>query len=88
MERVMKRVLLLTAAATLLAFPVFAQTQGSDQSKSKVQAPAGQTTGQGQKAAPAARGANDVYCGGQYLGSDPDPKVRLQILRDYKHECE
>ncbi len=88
----MKRILLLTAAATLLAFPVFAQTQGSDESKSKVQAPAAQTTGQGQtaapKTAPAARGANDVFCGGQYLGSDPDPKVRLQIMRDYKHECE
>jgi hypothetical protein len=81
----MKRLLIVASAALLLAAPAFAQTQGS-----KAKAPAA-TTGQSQKAAPkapAARGPNDVYCGGQYLGSDPDPTVRMQILRDYKHECE
>jgi hypothetical protein len=25
----------------------------------------------------------DVYCNGTYLGSDPDPQVRLKLLRDF-----
>jgi hypothetical protein len=86
----MKRILLIASAALLFASPIFAQTQGSDE-KAGVQTPAA-TTGQAQptapKTAPAARGANDVYCGGQYIGSDPDPKVRQQMMRDFKHECE
>ncbi len=76
----MKRLLLVAAAAALLAAPVFAQAQQSTQPKA--------TTGQAQKKAPAVKGPNDVWCGGVYLGSDPDPAVRMQILRDYKHECE
>jgi hypothetical protein len=86
----MKRILLIASAAMLLAAPVFAQTQGSGE-KTGLQAPAA-TTGQAQptapKTAPAVRGPNDVYCGGQYLGSDPDPNVRMRIMRDFKHECE
>jgi hypothetical protein len=78
MESFMKRLLLVAAAAALLASPVFAQTE------KPAQAQKGQATTQ---KAPAVKGPNDVYCGGQYLGSDPDPKVRLQLLRDYKHEC-
>jgi hypothetical protein len=36
---------------------------------------------------PLQRGANlfppgPVYYGNQYLGNDPDPRVRLQLLRD------
>ncbi len=76
----MKRLLLVTAAAALLAAPVFAQTQPAPKAK----ATTGQTTAP--KAAPG-HGANDVWCGGVYLGSDPDPAVRLQMLKDYKHEC-
>jgi hypothetical protein len=26
---------------------------------------------------------NDVYCNGTYLGSDPDPQVRLKLLKDF-----
>jgi hypothetical protein len=26
---------------------------------------------------------NDVYCNGIYLGTDPDPQVRLKLLKDY-----
>jgi hypothetical protein len=40
---------------------------------------AGTTTPQ----APAVRGPNDVYCGDKYIGSDPDPNVRMQMLKDY-----
>jgi len=28
--------------------------------------------------------AYDVYEGGQYVGSDPDPNVRQQLRRDYE----
>jgi hypothetical protein len=28
--------------------------------------------------------AYDVYDGGQYVGSDPDPNVRQQLRRDYE----
>lgn len=27
-----------------------------------------------------------VYEGGQYVGSDPDPNVRLQLRRDWTHD--
>ena len=74
----MKRLLLIAAAAALLASPVIAQTQ------KPAQATKSQTTTQ---KAPAVKGPNDVYCGGQYIGSDPDPAIRLQMLKDYKHEC-
>ncbi len=72
----MKRLLLLATAAALLAAPVYVQAQQAAKPKA--------TTGQ---QAPAVKGPNDVWCGGVYLGSDPDPTVRMQILRDYKHEC-
>jgi hypothetical protein len=72
-----KRLLLIASAAALLAAPVFAQTQRP------AQAPGHAT----QQKAPAVKGPNDVWCGGVYLGSDPDPNIRLQILKDYKHEC-
>ncbi len=76
----MKRLLLMTAAVALLAAPVYAQNQPAPQPKA--------TTGQAQpKQGPAVKGPNDVWCGGVYLGSDPDPAIRLQILKDYKHEC-
>jgi hypothetical protein len=30
----------------------------------------------------------DVYEGGQYLGSDPDPNIRLQLRRGHGNEGE
>jgi hypothetical protein len=30
--------------------------------------------------------AEDVYVGGQRIGSDPDPNVRLQLRRDHGSE--
>ncbi len=73
----MKRLLLLTAAAALLAAPVFAQAQ---QQAPKPKATTGQSTAP--KAAPG-HGANDVWCGSEYVGSDPDPAIRLQMLREW-----
>jgi hypothetical protein len=37
-----------------------------------------QTDGRGRSTNP----ANDVYLGDRYLGSDPDPSVRLELRRD------
>jgi len=31
-------------------------------------------------------GSDVVYEGGQYIGQDPDPNVRLQLRRDWTHE--
>ncbi len=75
----MKRFLLIAAAVGLLASPVIAQTQ-----------PGAKTVQQKAKAAEKVKKtgtANDVYCGGKYLGSDPDATVRDQIKRDFGHEC-
>ena len=33
------------------------------------------------------RGPNSVWCGGDYIGSDPDPQVRLKLLKEYQGEC-
>ncbi len=72
----MKRLILIAAAAGLLAAPVLAQTSPKKPTAQQVQAA---------KKAPKAGNGNDVYCGGKYLGSDPDANVRDQIKRDYGH---
>jgi hypothetical protein len=73
----MNRTILFAAALALLASPVFAQTNS--------QAPARTPARAADQGAPAVKGPNDVYCSGKYLGSDPDPKVRLQLLKDAGH---
>ena len=44
---------------------------------------AGPAVAQQDKSATQNKDPNAVYCEGKYLGADPDPAVRLQILRDY-----
>lgn len=85
----MKKIFLAIATLALIASPVLAQSKGdapSAQPAAKSQATTGQATQP--KTAPAIRGPNDVYCGNEYVGSDPDAGVRLQMLRDFKKECE
>ncbi len=69
----MKRMILVAAAAGLLAVPVLAQTSQQVPMKQRVEA--------AQKA-PKTGGPNDVYCNGQYVGSDPDANVRQELRRD------
>jgi hypothetical protein len=80
----MKQLFIALGVLALVAAPVFAQ--GTNQRNNQG------TTGQGigvQGPAvnkPAPRGpnsANDVYCNGQYVGSDPDPNIRLQMLKAF-----
>lgn len=74
----MKKLFVAAGVFALLASPLFAQ--GTNQG----------TVGQGVERPtvnkPAPKGpntVNDVYCNGQYVGSDPDPNVRLQMLREF-----
>jgi opacity protein-like surface antigen len=72
----MKRLILIAAAAGLLAAPVLAQTSQQKPTAERVKAAEkAQKTGT----------KNDVYCGGKYVGSDPDAAVREQIKRDFGH---
>jgi hypothetical protein len=84
-EPVMKKIFLAVTAAAILASPVLAQTdQKSGPAEPRAQAPATTT----QPTGPAVKGPNDVYCGNIYVGSDPDPKVRLEMLRNFRGECQ
>lgn len=76
----MKKFLIVIGAFAFLTSPLFAQ--GSDQGTT------GQATGVQRPVVnkPAPRGPNtqnDVYCNGQYVGSDPDPAIRLQMLKAF-----
>jgi hypothetical protein len=75
MEAGMKKLLIAAAALAFLASPLSAQSQGANTNGSKPiankEAPKGVNT------------KNDVYCNGQYVGSDPDPAIRLQLLKDF-----
>jgi hypothetical protein len=82
------------ALATMIASPTLAQTvnqppagarQAPDESFGQARQPRTpsvtediQTDGRRRSTNP----ANDVYLGGRYLGSDPDPTVRLDLRRD------
>jgi Ni/Co efflux regulator RcnB len=75
----MKSLVAAVALAAVVATPALAQTASR-------RAPAqpqynesyGRTDGQRHSAVP----NNDVYESGHYVGSDPDPNVRLEMQRD------
>lgn len=80
----MHKLLIAAAAVALLATPAVAahkssQMKQGEQAQAQAQAPRlfeGLGVIQG----------NDVYdCDGKYLGSDPDPNVRQQMLEDSKY---
>jgi hypothetical protein len=79
----MTKTLIMSAAAfTLFVTPVLAQQKA-------------QTSGQGMQqqhhrlfTGPGIIKGNDVYdCTGKYLGSDPDPNIRRQLLREGDSVC-
>lgn len=72
----MKRALIVASALALFASPVVAQKSSPETAKQPTI----------EKAQP--KGPNDVWCGGVYLGSDPDPNVRLQLLKSHKQPCD
>jgi len=74
----MKKTLLIAAAIALFAGPALAANNASkgDMAKASEQNAPRLFSGQG------VIQGNAVYdCTGKYLGSDPDPNVRAQILR-------
>ncbi len=76
----MNRFVVLASALALLAAPAIAQDSGTKT------APKAPTT----QAAPKApgHGPNDVWCGGEYVGSSPDAHIRQEMRRDFKHGCD
>jgi hypothetical protein len=82
----MKKTLLIAAAASvLLAFPVLAQTQVAQNQKAQAQQ---------QKKLPRLfvgqgiiEGHNVYDCTGKYLGTDPDPNVRANMLKEGDESC-
>jgi opacity protein-like surface antigen len=80
----MTKLLATAALATLLASPAFAATvhkqQGPQAASHAAQTtPYGRTEGRSHSTNP----ANDVYdSAGNYKGSDPDARVRLEIMRE------
>ena len=81
----MKTLLATAALVTLIASPVFAQTTPRQTTvRPNSQATQAQQFGRtesGQRHS--ANPANDVYdASGRYVGSDPDPRIRQDLMRD------
>jgi hypothetical protein len=81
----MTKILAVTALAILIATPAFAQSKKADASKAnKSYASATADTRAMNRAWEPAHSINpayDVYVNGEYVGSDPDPRIR-STLRD------
>ena len=80
----MKTLLATVALAAVVASPALAQTTRRapvQQYPSQFEQTYGRSEGQPRSANP----SYDVYERGQYLGSDPDPNVRLELRRDFEH---
>lgn len=69
----MQKLIIALAAAATLASPALAHSRHMKRAGHELR-------GIQAQAVPANDG-NAVYANGQYLGSDPDPQVRLQLLR-------
>ena len=80
----MKTLITAVALAAVIASPALAQTAAR-------RAPAQQALSQDQSFGRteaqrrATNSGHSVYEGGQYLGADPDPNVRLMLRLDYEH---
>jgi opacity protein-like surface antigen len=78
----MKSLVAAVALAAVVATPALAQTASrrapAQQDQAQYNESYGRTDGQRHSAVP----SNDVYVNGHYVGSDPDPNVRLDMRRD------
>lgn len=87
----MKRLIIATAALALLVGPALAQGDPRFEEPQSAY-PEGQVTIEPQVPmtgqAPDVRGPNDVYCGDTYLGTDPDPRIREDLLREHGRRCD
>jgi hypothetical protein len=76
----MKTIVTIVALATLIATPAFAAQKKHSQNVRSQEAYA---QAQQQQAQPHSTNRNfDVYQNGQYVGSDPDPRIRFQLQRE------
>ena len=75
----MKSILTFVALATLIASPALAAKKKSRLSSVEAYASA---QSQQRTQRHSANSRNDVYVGGQYIGSDPDPMIRFQLQRE------
>ena len=79
----MKKLLVTAALVTAIASPALAQKVQHQRSGASAQA--AQTTQDGRTDARrhSANAANDVFnSAGRYIGSDSDPRIRMDMLRD------
>jgi hypothetical protein len=65
----MRRFCIIVAAASVIVSPAVAQSGRNSQGQRPAQSHDRPTS-------------NDVYSGERYLGRDPDPNIRFQILRE------
>jgi hypothetical protein len=80
----MKKLLATAALATLIVSPAFAQKPPKHVAKPAVSAQASQATqyGRSEGRVHSTSPAYDVYDNGHYVGSDPDARIRHDLLRD------
>ena len=79
----MKVLITTVVLAAVVATPVLAQT--TDRRIHQRSPQGDQFYGQSVERPHSANPTYDVYEGGQYVGSDPDPNVRQQLQNDYSY---
>ena len=91
----MKKIALSAAVLALLSMPAFAQVTGPSNAPAQRNSGTAATSGSGVQVSPPASKTpgftkgNDVYdCTGKYLGTDPDPQIRLQLYREGDKSCQ
>lgn len=83
----LKKLVVGTALATLLAVPAFAAQSHRTHTARNVEAAQSRNAYAYAPGTTSATGRFDaVYADGHYVGQDPDPNVRLMLQRDYSHE--
>ncbi len=81
----MKTLLATVALAAVVASPALAQTTRRAPPVQQYPSQFDQTYGRSESQPRSGNPSYDVYENGQYLGTDPDPNVRLELRRDFEH---
>ncbi len=79
----MKKLIAAAAFATVVVSPAFAQTIERRGPAQVDPAQSGQVYSQIEGQRRSVNRGYDVYERGQYVGSDPDPNIRLQLRREF-----
>jgi opacity protein-like surface antigen len=81
-ETKMKTLVAAVTLAAIFAAPALAQTASRHTNAQQGYSPYEESYGRTETLRHSARPNNDVYENGQYVGSDPDANVRLEMRRD------